>query len=84
MKRLHWWAPLVAFLVAGNVGAQEKTITITVTAGKHDYKNTPVTVPLSLPEGDLAKVRQIGLVVSRTREQRPVTLTRSTHALQAC
>jgi Methane oxygenase PmoA len=49
MKRLRWWLPLVAFLLAGNVGAQEKTFTITVTAGKHDYTNAPVTVPLSVP-----------------------------------
>jgi len=51
MKRLLFWASLVALLLAGTARAQVvKMVTITVTAGKHDYKNTPVTVPLSLPK----------------------------------
>lgn len=41
----------------GNAMAEERTfkITMTVVADNHDYKNTPVTVPLSLPK-ELAKV----------------------------
>ncbi len=37
-------------LLAGGVRAQDKTYEITVTAGKHDYKNVPVVVPLSVPK----------------------------------
>jgi hypothetical protein len=59
MKRCFVWAPLAAFLVAGSVGAQDETkavhglfkpLPVTVTAGKHDYQNTPVVVPLNLPD----------------------------------
>src|SRR5271165_301219 len=67
MKRWHWWAPLVAFLIAGNLGAQEKTFTITITAGKHAYKNTPVVVPLRLPRA-LANIPLILLTNDNTKE----------------
>jgi hypothetical protein len=41
-----------AIMLAGPTTAQEKTLTITVRADKHDYKNVPISVPLELP-GDL-------------------------------
>jgi hypothetical protein len=50
MKHLFFWTFLVAHLTVGNAAAQQMKLTITITAGKHDYKNTPVVVPLSVPE----------------------------------
>jgi hypothetical protein len=48
MKRL---ALVLLLLPAGLVQAQEKTlVTITINAGKHNYENTPVCVPLTFPE----------------------------------
>ncbi len=46
MRRLALLALLAG---ACTVRAEEKAFTITVSAGKHDYKNEPVVVPLSLP-----------------------------------
>src|ERR1700756_4110397 len=53
MMRLPLLACLVATVFSARAGAIDKKIDITVSAGKHDYANTPVTVPLSLPK-DLA------------------------------
>jgi hypothetical protein len=55
MKPLPLLSLLFALLFVRVVHAEEKTITITVTAGKHDCKDIPVCVPLSLPK-TLAKV----------------------------
>jgi hypothetical protein len=47
MKRLALWAALVSCATAGQLQAQN-TITLTVEGGKHDLRNVPVCVPLSL------------------------------------
>jgi hypothetical protein len=49
MRRLVISAAFALLAGAGATAAQEKRITITVTAEKHDYKNVPVCIPLSLP-----------------------------------
>jgi hypothetical protein len=38
-----------AAVFTGAVAAQEKTLTITIAAGQHHYKNVPVCVPFELP-----------------------------------
>ncbi|MGE3806821.1 MAG: DUF6807 family protein [Gemmataceae bacterium] len=53
MVRCAMWAGVVALAVAGNCQAQN-TFEITVSAGKVDRVNTPVTVPLTVP-ADQAK-----------------------------
>jgi Methane oxygenase PmoA len=53
MLRLPLLACLFGVALPAEIGAKEAHLQITVTAGKHDYKNTPIAVPLSLPK-DLA------------------------------
>src|SRR5262249_44197348 len=62
MKRLAPWAVLLTLVTAGPVQAQRKTPSITLTAGKHDYRKVPICVPLQLPEA-LARTRHTLLMV---------------------
>src|SRR5262245_14980776 len=48
MRGITWWAILLALMVAGPLPAQEKTVTITITAESADCKDTPVCIPLSV------------------------------------
>lgn len=41
---------LALFSLSGTALAQEKSLSLTLTAGKHELKNAPVCVPLSLPK----------------------------------
>jgi hypothetical protein len=50
MKHLVFWACLVTPLTAANAAGKDVKVGITITAGKDDYKNTPVVVPLSVPK----------------------------------
>jgi hypothetical protein len=49
MRRLAICGILVLLADAGTTPAQQKDITIVITADKHDYTDVPVCVPLSLP-----------------------------------
>jgi hypothetical protein len=60
MRRLAICTALALLAGAPTAPAQEKGITVTVTAEKHDYNNLPVCVPLSLP-ADAAKHRVASL-----------------------
>jgi hypothetical protein len=50
MRRLAPWAALLALALPPALHADDKPLTVTVTAGKHDYKNVPVCIPLSVPK----------------------------------
>jgi hypothetical protein len=50
MRRLTPWVALLALALPPALLADEKPLTITVSAGKHDYKNVPVCIPLSVPK----------------------------------
>src|ERR1700747_3033729 len=60
MKGFLFLSFLAVLLFAGPGPAKEKTFLITITAGKHDYRNTPVTIPLSLPK-ELAQENPVAL-----------------------
>ncbi len=63
MRRL--WIAAIFLLATTSPGlAQEKPITVTVTAEKHDYSNVPVCMPLSLP----AAVAQHGYASLRGKD----------------
>jgi hypothetical protein len=62
-------APLVSPL-----GAEQTTLTITVTAGKHACKNVPISVPVRLPE-QLAKARFAKLTDTLNKDSQIGTLT---------
>ncbi|HYT89973.1 MAG TPA: DUF6807 family protein [Gemmataceae bacterium] len=49
MRRLSLWTTLLALSAPASVLAQDKTITLTITAGKHACENTPICVPLTVP-----------------------------------
>ena len=62
----RWFAVLLGLAVA-NVGlAQENTIRIGVTTGKHNYENVPICVPLSVP-AEWAKLGEveIGIITGK-------------------
>ncbi|MBM4072231.1 MAG: hypothetical protein FJ271_25385 [Planctomycetes bacterium] len=48
--RIQFLSLLTLWTLAGSVSALEKSLSITLTAGKHDLKDVPVCVPLSLPK----------------------------------
>ncbi len=50
MKRLIYWTMLLTLTFSTRGTAQDKTVTVTITAEKADYKDTPVCIPLSLPK----------------------------------
>jgi hypothetical protein len=56
MRRIAWCAALLPLLFPAATPAAPKTVEITVAAGKTDRVQTPVSVPLTLPDG-LAKVQ---------------------------
>src|SRR5436305_4088857 len=71
--RSKWLLSLALLtLLTGGVRAQDKTFDITVTAGKHDYKNVPVVVPLSVPK-DLAFTKHVNLTRGNGRLQGQLT-----------
>src|SRR5881275_232312 len=55
MRRLAWCAALLPLLLPAAAPAANKTLEITVAAGKTDRVQTPVSVPVMVP-ADLAKV----------------------------
>src|SRR4051812_40156702 len=48
MKSLFWSALALALLLPSASRAEDKKLTVTVTAGKDPIKNLPITVPLSV------------------------------------
>src|SRR5262249_10628086 len=55
MRRIAWCAALLPLLLPAAAPAANKTLELTVSAGKTDRVQTPVSVPLTLPNA-LAKV----------------------------
>jgi len=50
MTRFLLPALLLGLVPTAQATAKPMTVVVTLTAGQHDYKNTPVTIPLSLPK----------------------------------
>ena len=72
MKRSMLWAMCILLALSPTLAAQEKSITVTITADKGDCKNAPVCVPLSLPKS-MAAYRHA--IVQGTDQHMPGQLT---------